>query len=893
VLSGEGPRPAPAVKTFLFTDIEGSTRRWEADAEAMRAAMDAHDEVMRQVVEARGGHLFNHTGDGICAAFASPRLAVDAAVAAQRALELPVRMGIVTGEAETRGAEYSGTVLNRAARVMSAGHGGQILLDGATAELLAGVDLINLGSRRLRDIAKSVAIYQVRARGLGTDFPPLKTDDSAPGNLRPPSSSFIGRESEVADVLAVLKSHRLVTLTGVGGVGKTRLALEVAARSVNDFRDGVWVIELAPVGDPSAVPEAVAAVLGIAQQAGMSVADSVAAALEGRSRLLVFDNCEHVLDAAAAMIEAILATSATVKIVATSREGLRVPDEQLWPVPSLDIRTGADSAAALLFVERADAVAPSATSAGKDESAAVVEICRRLDGIPLGIELAASRMVSMTATEVRERLDDRFRLLVGSRRGLGRHQTLRHAVQWSYDLLDVDEQMLLHRCSVFAGVFDLAGAAAVAGTDDEFAVLDLLDALVRKSLVVADRSSGRTRFSMLETIRQFAEEQLAETGEGDQVRTTHAHFFAAREADVLALWDSPRQREAYGWFTLELANLRAAFRWAANRDDIDAAAIATYAAFIGTLVEQYEPVMWAEELIEPSRAVEHHRLVALYVTVTQIYLIGRIDDALMYSQCAQNLIGNSHFDNFPFGYGAYHGSPYIAVGRPERWADACRIQLEHDDDSHGYTLASLAMALALARDEKEAKAALGGVVAVAESTQNPHSLSTALLAKGLVHRYTEPGTALEALQQSLNIAQESGNRFSESHTAVTLSELEVNHDDPQSAFDHLTLAMRNYQDLGNIATFRSPLAILATLLDRLGHLEPAITIAEFADSPLTRMAFPAITTTIAHLHEVLGDDVYESLARSGESMTNAAIAAYAFDQIDVARVSLLHVDGSP
>jgi len=209
------------------------------------------------------------------------------------------------------------------------------------------------------------------------------------------------------------------------------------------------------------------------------------------------------------------------------------------------ICTGTDSAAALLFVERAEAVAPNMSLSGQDESAALVEICRRLDGIPLGIELAASRMVSMTATEVRDRLDDRFRLLVGSRRGLERHQTLRHAVQWSYDLLDADEQTLLHRCSVFTGGFDLAGVTAIAGTGDEYAVLDLLDALVRKSLVVADPSSGRTRYSMLETIRQFAEEQLVQAGEADEVRTAHAHYFAAREADVLSLWDSPRQREAY------------------------------------------------------------------------------------------------------------------------------------------------------------------------------------------------------------------------------------------------------------------------------------------------------------------------------------------------------------
>ena len=253
-----------------------------------------------------------------------------------------------------------------------------------------------------------------------------------------------------------MKAHRLVTLTGVGGVGKTRLALEVAARLADEFPDGVWFFELAAVTDPAAVPDAVAAVLGITQQPGKTVSESVASALEGRVRLLVFDNCEHVVDSVADLVEAILAASATVTILATSREGLGVSDEQLWRVPSLDVNSGIESAAVNLFVDRAHSVVSDFSLAQPGEADAVVEICRRLDGIPLAIELAASRMASMTASEVRDRLDQRFRLLVGSRRGLERHQTLRHAVAWSYDLLDDAEKALLDRCSVFAGGFDLA-----------------------------------------------------------------------------------------------------------------------------------------------------------------------------------------------------------------------------------------------------------------------------------------------------------------------------------------------------------------------------------------------------------------------------------------------------
>src|ERR1700739_3494853 len=392
------------VVTFLFTDVEGSTGRWEADAQAMRAALVAHDKVLRTAIEAYDGFLFSHTGDGFVAAFASPMSAVNAAIDAQRELQLPVRMGLATGEAELRDGDYFGTVLNRAARVMAAGHGGQILLAESTAGLLSAVDLLDLGSRRLRDVPTPVGVFQVRAPGLQTDFPALRALDTSPGNLRPAATSFIGREAELAEVQAALREHRVVTLTGVGGVGKTRLAQEVAAHLADEFPDGVWFFELAAVTDPEAVPDAVAAVLGIIQQPGKSVADSVAAALEARVRLRVFDNCAHLLDAAADLIEAILAASAATKIMATSREGLGIADERLWPVPSLDVGAGVDSAAVALFVERAQHVSPRFTVGDHGEATAVVEICRRLDGIPLAIELAASRMAAMTAGEVRDRL---------------------------------------------------------------------------------------------------------------------------------------------------------------------------------------------------------------------------------------------------------------------------------------------------------------------------------------------------------------------------------------------------------------------------------------------------------------------------------------------------------
>jgi predicted ATPase len=862
----------------------------------MQVALEAHNHVLREAVETHQGQVFNYTGDGMCAVFGSPRSAVDAAVDAQRALELPVRMGIATGEAELRGGDYFGTVLNRTARLMAAGHGGQILLDGTTAGLISGIDLMPLGPRRLRDIAKPVDVFQVAADGLRTEFPSLKTVDPTPGNLRPPTTSFVGREADVAEVQAALKAHRLVTLTGVGGVGKTRLAIEVASRSMNDYADGVWVIELAPVGDPGAVPEVISATMGISQQPGLSMAESITRALEGRSRLLVFDNCEHVLDAAGDMIEAIFAHSSTVAVLATSREGLRLSDEQLWPVPSLDVRAGADSAAATLFIDRAQAVSPGVSLTVPDEAAVAVEICHRLDGIPLAIELAASRMMSMTVSEVRDRLDDRFRLLVGSRRGLERHQTLRHAVQWSYDLLDDTEKGLLARCSVFAGGFDLAAACAVATSDDELGTLDLLDALVRKSLLVADRTSGRTRFSMLETIRQFAEEQLVLADGGDPARTAHARHFARRQADVLALWDSPRQREAYDWFSTELANLRTAFRWAADHDDLDtAAAIAVNATFLGYMVEQWEPIGWAEELIPHAEAVQHPRLAQLYVGASYCAAVGRANDFVGYAKAAGAAIASGQFDDVNEALECAVAVGYNTTGRPDLAVEWCRATIARNPGIATHAAqAVMVVALTVTGATDEALAASQNMPAIAHAADNPALAGATLLAYGWARRHSDPTAAYEALRQGWTIAEESSNRQQTSITAGLLSGLAAARGEFADAFDYITQTTRHYYDSGAVELMRVTLGtLLVVLLDRLGYHEPAATISGFAADALARASFPEIDEAVAHLREVLGGDGYAARAEAGANMTNAEMATYAFDQIDRARASLPHRDESP
>jgi predicted ATPase/class 3 adenylate cyclase len=892
VVSDEATRPASGVLTFLFTDIEGSTRRWEADPDSMRAALDAHDDVLTRAVESHGGRVFSHTGDGVCAAFASPRSAVDAAVAAQLALELPVRMGIVTGEAQTRGTDYSGTVLNRAARVMASGHGGQVLLDGATAGLVGDVELTELGPRRLRDIARPVELFQVRAPGLRTEFPPLKTLDSIPGNLRPATTSFVGREMAIVELETAIKANRLVTLTGVGGVGKTRLALEVAARLKSSFPEGVWVIELAPVGDPAAVPEATAAALGITPQPGLTLADTIATVVADTSRLLVFDNCEHVLDAAADLIETIMEHSSTVRVLATSREGLGAADEQLWPVPALDFNEGADSDAATLFVERAGHLAPGIALSADDSADAVVEICRRLDGLPLAIELAASRLLSMTVTEVRDRLDHMFRLLVGSRRGLERHQTLRHAVQWSYDLLSEPEKTLLNRCSVFAGGFDLGSACAVTGGDDEFATLDLLDALVRKSLLVADRSSVRTRFSMLEPIRQFAEEQLVASAEADVIRTAHARYFAGEEAGVLALWDSTRQREAYEWFTVEMANLRAAFRWASDHEDLDcASAIAVYASIIGPLVEQFEPGVWAEELIQPARRLQHPRLAQLYAMAAHCFAAARFDDGIRYAEAALLAIDSRRFDEVPFDFASEFGLVYLMRGEPERWIAQCRNMISESTGPHILPRVHMAMTLAMTGADDEAMEASEDLRHADRVTENPALICWALIGYGYLRHKIDPVNAFAAHRLGVKIARETGNRLLETYHTGNLARVAARRGDETGTLEYIAKSIRNYFDSGNYFMLPQPMAELAHYFDRIAHYEAAATLSGFAKTSISTIYYAEIEAAITHLRETLGEDTYASLAGRGAAMANAAIVKYALEQIDRVRAELISTAG--
>ena len=538
----------PGVVTYLFTDIEGSTRLWEQEPERMRRALARHDEIAKEVVRRHSGVFVKTTGDGIHAAFANPSDALYAAVDLQQALAAPettagiplkLRCGMHAGVDERRDNDFFGPAVNRAARVMSVAHGGQMLLSQAVANLVrermpAGTTLRDLGTVRLRDLATSERIYQVIHPGLRRNFPALRSLESTPNNLPQQLTSFIGREREQAEIAKMLGKNRLVTLHGVGGIGKTRLSLQVAADLLHHFPDGVWFIELAPLRDSQLVPQAVASVLGVKEEPGIGMLDAIQKHAEHSRMLLILDNCEHLVQACAGLARDVLGSAPNVRILASSREHLHVAGEATYPVPALAVPNVSDLAnpeslqqyeSVQLFMDRAAAAQP-AFKATEQNAAAIAEISRRLDGIPLAIELAAARVRSMSVGNIASRLDDRFRLLTGGdRTALPRQQTLRALIDWSHELLDSRERSLLRRLAVFAGGWTLDAAEAVCAGEDlrESEVLDLLAALVEKSLVVLDTAGGRYRF--LDTVQQYADDKLNELGEGAVGSMRHLGFY--------------------------------------------------------------------------------------------------------------------------------------------------------------------------------------------------------------------------------------------------------------------------------------------------------------------------------------------------------------------------------
>jgi len=592
-----GRLPAGTV-TFLFTDIEGSTSLLEHLGDRYAEVLASYRRLLRAAFRDARGQEVDTQGDGLFAAFPRATDALLAAVAAQRAIRAHrwpderiaqrVRMGVHTGEPSRGETGYIGLDVHRAARICGAAHGGQILLSQTTQQLVAdglpeGASLRDLGEHRLKDLAHPQHLFQVVAAGLPADFPPPRSLDVLRNNLPSYLTSFIGREREMAEFKRLLGANRLVTLTGAGGAGKTRLALQIAAEVLEEYPDGVWVIELAALSDPSLVPKTIASVLDVPEQPGRPVTETLVDALRSKNLLLVLDNCEHLLPVCAHLSERLLLACPRLRILATSREALDVSGEVVRRVPSLslpDLRHPPSPEhlpryeAVRLFIERAALIQPEFALTAEN-AAAVVRVVTRLDGIPLAIELAAARAKMLTVEQIEARLDDRFRLLTaGGRTALPRHQTLRAAMDWSYHLLSEEERAVLRRLSVFAGGWTLEAAEAicVGNGAEKDKVLDLLAELVDKSLVVAETKGREARYRLLETVRQYGHDRLEESGEAAATRTRHRDWYLALAERAEPGLRGVDQKIWLERLEMENDNLRAALEWCRSRgEDADGA----------------------------------------------------------------------------------------------------------------------------------------------------------------------------------------------------------------------------------------------------------------------------------------------------------------------------------
>lgn len=581
--------------TFLFTDIEGSSRLWERFPVDMGPALARHDALMRASIEGAGGHIFKTVGDAFCAAFASPATALDAANSAQRALfaenwgatgPLRVRMGMHTGPAEFRDNDYFGGTLNRVARICAAGHGGQMLVSESLVAMLEGqgdgMEFKFLGDFRLRNLNRVEKLFQVNCRDLPQVFPPLRSQQDLPHNLPIPATSFVGREQEMEQVKELVGRHRFLTLLGTGGTGKTRLASEVGRELLESYPDGVWLVELAALDEDASVADAIASALGVREEPGHTLRESLLSFVCKREMLLILDNCEHIVDAVAAETTSMLAGCPKMHVLATSRQALRIPGEVTLPVlplPLFDVwgrsqdrppvaEEIAKFDAVSLFIERAKAVQPS-FQLNDTNALDIARICWRLDGIPLAIELAAARLRVLSPGQIAERLNDRFKLLKGGGQTVLPHQqTLRALIDWSYDLLDQKERTLFHRLGVFVGGRSLEAVEAVCSGGDVEAddILDLLQQLTDKSLIfVESQDDGPPRFTLIESVWHYAREKLAESGELDALRDRHLDYCLDLVEQAGSHLVGPAPAKWVQRLAAETLNLRYALEYATDR----------------------------------------------------------------------------------------------------------------------------------------------------------------------------------------------------------------------------------------------------------------------------------------------------------------------------------------
>jgi predicted ATPase/class 3 adenylate cyclase len=884
--------------TLLFTDIEGSTQLWEQFPAAMQAALARHDVLLRDAIETGGGTVIRTTGDGLHAVFSRVSDSVEAALICQQALageawtDLPhplrVRISLHTGEAEFRAGDYYGSTPNRTARLMSVAAGGQTLLSAATAELVRdqlpkGATLIDLGEHRLKDLTRPEHIFQLAHPTLPDEFPPIKSIDAFPNNLPIQLTSFVGRQKEIAEITALLETARLVTLTGSGGTGKTRLALEIGAQELDSYTHGVWLLELAPLVDPAQILPALAQTIGVQEFPPVPLSVSLIDYLRDKQLLLLLDNCEHLIEACARLADDLLHQCAGLKILASSREALGIAGEISYHTPSL-----ADSESIRLFVERAQAAHPKFTLTDSNASS-VAQICSRLDGIPLAIELAAARTKLLSPEQIASRLDDRFRLLVGgSRTALPRQQTLRALIDWSYDLLSSEEQQLLRMASVFAGGWTLEAIEAVADDPDVF---EHLEQLVNKSLVIIEDREFEMRFFMLETIRQYAREKLFDTNQGWAARDRHfAYFddlseriwFASRNDDMLAWRDTADD---------EIENLRAALEWGmANHVEQALHLAANYCIISGWLSTQADGLTMVDTAIEQVRSLEpvkgeaklhRQKLMANALFARGMVGIGQgnlpfIIQTLQEAIAISRTIG----DKLTLGYSLemfYVATTFINVpGGPEAAQEGLTIFTEEIEDRWGLGMAYQAMARAAAMrgDMAEKQKYIGKLREMMHEAPRSFQAGMFYLSMGIdesLHGNYE--AARQLFEDGLEIFKRVRNRNFQLIMRSELGHIARHTGDFSQAKKIYRETIKGWQDAGNRAAIAHQMECFAYIAvaeeepqRAIKLLSAAEALRERANSPMTDNECLDYEQAIGELHSRVGDADFGSLWAEGREM---------------------------
>lgn len=855
--------------TFLFTDIEGSTRLWDTQPDLMRTALARHDAIMRRAIGIGGGRVFKTVGDAFCAAFLSPSGAVEAALEAQLLLNkedwgamdpIRVRMAIHTGEAECRDEDYFGPPLNRVSRILNLANGGQTLLSFNTYSLAKdfvrpSTAFRDLGEHRLKDLERPEHIFQLVHAELQESFKPLRSLATLPNNLPQQMTSFVGRERELREIKRVLATARLLTLTGSGGTGKTRLGLQAAVDLLDPSGDGSWLVEFASISDASLVPQTVASVIGIREEPGRQLLDTLIDYLKTKRMLLMLDNAEHLLNAVASLVNQILRNCPHVQVLVTSREALSVSGERTYRVPSLSMpdpdrryttETLLGFESVKLFLDRAVMSQPSfeitLLNAGS-----IAQLCHRLDGIPLAIELAAARVRALPVERIAERLDDRFRLLTGgARTALPRQQTLRALIDWSYDLLTTQEKTLLRRLSVFAGGWSLESAEQICGgvgdALEAWEILDLLQSLVDKSLVIYDEVAHRYRIT--ETVRAYGRDALEELHEAVAVRNKHLEHFQALAETSEDLILGPRGVDTLAVLDLEQKNLRAAIDWGLNGGDPISAlrlanALLQFFQMRGDNTEA--STIYRACLSKVSPDAKPERAVALAGLGILGFRQTKFSEVREPLQEALSLFLDL--------------GDHLGAGRVANTLGAIALQLGNFEEASQWF--------------KEAEP-------VFRTSGEPARLAILLNNQAIlaIHHEKDLGRARLFYNEALTINRELGNRAYEAGNLSNLADIYFKEGDATTARNLAREACEMHLEYGDMQNLQDSIEVLAPAEFALGR--PKIAAMLFATKEAvmeqlgTRVApyiIEEYRTNVAAVREVLGDEEFESITARGRTMT--------------------------